>query len=111
MKQRFYSHIVELDTLIVELEEVGFEEHEKDHLVRLVDSSIYHKVMDAIMSEMNDTDKIIFLEFLSRDDHTKVWEHLHKKVENIEDKIKLAADELKAELQKDLADVKAKASD
>lgn len=110
MKKRFYSDIVELDTLIVELEEVGFEEHEKDHLVRLVDSSIYHKVMDAVLSEMSDTDKIIFLEFLSRDDHTKVWDHLHKKVENIEDKIKSAADELKAELQQDLIEAKQKHS-
>jgi hypothetical protein len=64
--------------------------------------------MDAVLSEMNDTDKIIFLEYLSREDNTKVWEHLHKKIENIEEKIKAAADELKIELQKDIAQVKAK---
>lgn len=111
MKKRFYSHIVELDTLVLSLDEVGFEDHEKEHLVKLVDSSIYHAVMDSILSELEDTDKIIFLEYLSRDDHTKMWDHLNKRIENIEEKIKKTADELKEELHKDLADVKQKASE
>ena len=43
---------------------------------------------------------------LASENHDKVWKFLNQKVENIEEKIKKTADELKKELHKDIKEVK-----
>ena len=108
MKKYFYSHIVEIDSVIMELGKMSLSENEKKHLIDIVDSSIYHAILDAILSELSENDKKIFLKHLSADKHDKIWEHLNSKIENIEEKIKKAADELKNKLHKDIKDVKNK---
>lgn len=102
MKKKFYSHIIEIDSLIVKLDKINLSKDEKEHLLSLIDSSLYHVVLDAILSELSEKDKKIFLEHLSVDDHEKIWEFLNGKIENIEDKIKKASVDLTKELHKDI---------
>ncbi len=94
--------------MIVELDKMNLEEHEKAHLIALVDSSIQHAILDAILSELSEKDKKAFFEHLSSKDNDKIWSFLNNKVENIEDKIKKAADDLKEELHKDIKEAKEK---
>lgn len=108
MKKYFYSHIVEVESLFLELEKFGFSEQEKAHLITLIDSSLHHAVLDAILSELSGGDKKIFLEHMAAGDEGKIWKFLLGKVENIEDKIRRAAEELKGELHKDMKETRGK---
>jgi DNA-directed RNA polymerase specialized sigma24 family protein len=105
-KKQFYSHLVETDTLLIELDKLEMTEDEKVHLVSLIDSNIHHAIVDVVLSELSSEDKKIFLTHVLSEEHDKIWELLDKKVDNIEDKIQQAADSLKKELHKDIEEIK-----
>lgn len=104
MKQ-FYSHLIEMQSLIVELDKLDLSQDQKHHLATLVDSSLHHTILDAILSELSEADKRVFLQYLNEDNHEKIWKFLNERVENIEGKIKNAADDLKNQLHKDIKNV------
>lgn len=104
--KKFYSHLVEIDSLIVELEEFDLSDKQRTNLAQLLDTSVHHVVLDAILSELSEEDKIEFLSRLSEDNHDKIWEHLNRKVDNIEEKIRTAAEGLRRELQVDIREAK-----
>ena len=106
--KNFYTHLIELESIIVELDKLNLSEEQKHHLASLIDSSLHHTILDAILSELNETDKRVFLKHVHDGDNDKIWQFLNGKVENIEDKIKKAADDLKMELHKDLKESKTK---
>lgn len=106
IKKHFYNHIVSFDSLIIELDHLPLTASEKEHLLEIADSSLYHTVLDAILSELSPEDKRTFLLHLAHEDNDKIWEFLNTKVENIETKIKLAADDLTDKLHKDIKEVK-----
>lgn len=107
MKQ-FYSHLIEIETIIVELDRMDLTQEQRTHLTELIDSSIHHTILDAILSELSDADKRVFLQHLSAGSHDQIWKFLNEKIDNIEDKIKKAADSLKHELHKDLKEASKK---
>lgn len=104
----FYSHLIEVDSIILELDQMDLSDKEKLHLSDLIDSSIHHAVLDAIFSQLSDSDKRAFVNLLNDEDHQKIWNFLNSRVDGIEDKIKKAADDLKIELHKDLKMAKSK---
>lgn len=106
MKKHFYSHIIETDSLTVALQSLDLNEDEHKHLEMLIESTIHHEIIDAILSELSDDDKKVFLKHLASDNHEKVWEHLMEKVDSVEEKIKKAAHELKKELHRDIEETK-----
>lgn len=106
MSKHFYHHLVKVDSVIIELDEMDLSEEEKMHLAQLIDSNLHHTVLDAVMSELSDEDKHIFLEHLAKNDHSRIWEHLNSRVDNIEDKIKNVAEDLKKDLHKDIDEAK-----
>ena len=105
MKQ-WYSHLIEIESIIIELDKMDLSKEEKLHLTSLVDSSLHHTILDAILSELQETDKRIFLTHLKEDNHDKIWQFLNEKIDGVEDKIKKAAEDLKKELHKDLKEAK-----
>lgn len=102
----FYSHILQIESIIMELDKMDLSLEERMHLASLIDSSLHHTILDAILSELSDEDKRAFLHHLKENDHEKIWKFLTEKVDNIEDKIKKAADDLKDELHEDLKEAK-----
>ena len=108
MKRHFYSHIIETSTLSIELGEMDLSKDERIHLISLIETNIHHAVLDAILSELSEEDKKIFLSHLAAEDHDKVWKHLRKNIKNIEEKIKKAAESIKEELHKDIQEAKRK---
>ena len=104
----FFSHLTEIDSIIIELDKLDLSEAQKLHLADLIDSSLYHVVLDAILAELNPDDKKVFLNHLKEDDEKKLWHFLNRKIDKIEDKIKSAADDLKDELHRDLKEAKKK---
>ncbi|MBI2039948.1 hypothetical protein HYT18_02655 [Candidatus Microgenomates bacterium] len=101
MKQ-FYSHIVKIETITAELDKLDLTDEERIHLAHLIDSSLHHTILDAILSQLAEEDKRLFLKHVHEDDHDKIWQFLNEKVDNIEEKIKKAADGLINELHEDI---------
>lgn len=106
--KHFYSHLIEIESIIVELDKLDLSQEQKIHLAGLIDSSLHHTILDAVLSELTPSDKRVFLNHLKEDDHSKIWKFLNEKVDNIEDKIKKAAGDLKTQLHKDLKEAKNK---
>ena len=102
----FFSHLIKLDSIIIELDKLDLSPEQKLHLANLIDSSLYHTILDAVLSELPLSDRKVFLNHLKENDHSKIWQFLNGKVDNIEEKIKKTADDLKLELHKDLKKAK-----
>lgn len=108
MKKHFYTHLVEIESLTVELDELDLSEKQRIHLAQLIDTSIHHTVLDAIFSELSDKDKIELFKHLIGEDNEKVWQFLNSRVDNVEERIKKVADELRDQLKKDIKEAKEK---
>ncbi len=106
MKKHFFSHLVEVDEIHLELEDHPLSPDEKEEVKKIIDESVYHTVLEAILSELSEEDKKIFLSHLMEDDHGKIWDFVNNRVEHIEDKIKNAADEIKVKIHKDIRESK-----
>ena len=107
MVKHFYSFIVETETLFLEIDSLEISDGEKTHLKSLAESHVHHAVLDAILSELIDDDKKLFISYINTKDHEKIWKFLHEKISDVEEKIKNAAHEIKKELHRDLKEVKA----
>lgn len=105
-KQHFYTHLVTTDSLILRLQELNLKEDEHAHLISLIESNMHHAILDAILSELTEEDKKLFLKELASDDHEAIWNFLKKRIERIEEKIEKTADELQKELHSDIDDIK-----
>lgn len=104
-KKYFYTHIIDTSTLSLELGGMDMTPKERMHLISLIDSNIHHEILDLILSELNPADKKTFLIHLASEDHVKVWKFLNEKIDNIEEKIKKTADDIKRELHKDIKEI------
>ncbi len=105
-KKQFYDSIEEIDTLHIELEGLEVDEREREHLSELIDANLHTTILDLILSELTEEDKKKFLDHLIEDDHDKIWKHLDKHIEGVQDKIEKAAKDLSVQLKKDIDDTK-----
>src|SRR5258708_21254412 len=103
--KHFYSHLVDTSTISLEIGNMELKKEERVHLLSLAESNIHHAIMDAILSELNEEDKKKFIEHLNIDNHDEIWKLLTGKIDNVEEKIKKAAEDLKKELHKDIKDL------
>lgn len=98
----FYSHLIEIESILVELDELDLHKEQKNHLTSLIDSSLHHTILDAILSHLQDPEKRVFMQHVTGGNHDKIWKFLNGKVEGVEDKIKKAAEDLSFLLHEDL---------
>ena len=106
--KHFYSHLIEIESIVVELNKMDLTKEQKIHLSALIDSSLHHTILDAVLFELSPQDKKVFLKTLEENDHSKIWKFLNDRVDKIEEKIKRAAEDLKQELHKDLKEAQNK---
>ncbi|OIP58097.1 MAG: hypothetical protein COX79_04930 [Candidatus Levybacteria bacterium CG_4_10_14_0_2_um_filter_36_16] len=106
MLKHFYSYIVETESIEIELANLDLSEKEKEHLLRLVDSNINHSVVDTILSELCEEDKKEFLKHIKNKNQEKSWKMLYSKIQNAEEKIKKAAEDVKKEILEDIRALK-----
>lgn len=103
----FYSEIVEIESVIVELDELELSTNHKTQLTGLIDSHIHQVVLDIVLSNLDGDDKIEFLaRFQSNPEDRELLDYLNQKVSGIDTEIKKAVTELKKELHKDIKDAK-----
>ncbi len=103
---KFYSHLVDIESVIVELDALELSPKEKAHLAQLVDSNLHHMILDTILSELSEEDKKSLVNSLREEDQEKIWELLHSRVDQVEDKIKAVVEEVKKEMHEDLKEAK-----
>lgn len=108
MKKHFYSHLVQIDTVHIELSDMDLTDNERDHLLQLAESNLHHKIIDAVLSQLTDDEKKVFLRQIHTDDHANVWRFLNKKSKHIESLIKETADDLIDKMHKDIKEAKKK---
>lgn len=106
MTIHFYSKLVTTDFLVEALNELDLSDDQRSHLLGIVESSLHHAILDTILSELPEKDKQTFLEYVTSEDHEKIWNFLNKKIDNIEEKIVSVAEGLKKELHQDIAETK-----
>lgn len=102
----FYTYLIEIESILVELDKLDLAEEERAYLASLVDSSLHHTILDVVLSQLDEDDKRAFLNHLEKEDHDKIWSLLNEKVEKIEEKIKMAANDLTKQLHKDIKELK-----
>ena len=106
MKKHFYSHLIDTSVFSLELGNMDLNPSQRLELIALVESNLHQVILDAVLSELSEEDKKIFLKYLHVNDQEKIWQHLRTKVQNIEEKIKKAAEDLKKEMHNDIKDAK-----
>lgn len=100
--KHFYSHVIETSIISLELGGMSLTQEERVHLSNLAEVQLNHVIIDTILSELSEEDKKVFLHHLSFDNHDKIWDFLNSKVQNIQEKIKKAAEDFKKELHRDI---------
>lgn len=106
MKKHFYSHIITVESLFVELDSLKMTKEEKEELTQLAHANLHHTIMDTILSELTEDDKKLFLRHLVFNDHNTIWRFLKKRIGTAEEKIKNAGEALLGELHKDIKTLK-----
>lgn len=104
MKKRFYSDVVETSSISLALADMELSQEERKHLIDLVEENLHQSILDSVLSELSEKDKMEFMQLYAEGDDQKIWKLLNERVEHIEDKIKKTATELKKELHKDIED-------
>jgi|SRR5581483_1332048 len=102
----FYSHLISLEKITIEVNNLHISKEEKEHLLNIASSNIHFAVLDVVLSHLPSEQKETFLEHVENDDHKKIWEFLKEKVENAEEKIIKRSEELLEELLLDIAALK-----
>lgn len=104
MKNHFYSHLIEIDSLTQELSALNLKKHEQNELLSIVRVHVHHVAVDTILSELSEDQKTNFLNHLQNGKHDKTWRHINNHIDNAEVKIKKAVDKLLLELRGDIKD-------
>lgn len=102
----FYTHLIEIESVIEELDKMDLSKEEKMHLSQLLDSSLHHTILDAIFSQLSEKDKKVFASHLQEGKHDKIWKFLKEKIDHVEEKIRAVAKDLKEKLHKDLKEAR-----
>ncbi|SRR5258706_3168365 len=106
MRKHFYHDLIEIDFITTILAEEGFSKEEQQELINLAHSNLHLSILDAILSELSEEDKKNFLQLAEKDEHAKTWEFLQGKINNIEERIKKIALDLKQDLHEDIKKAK-----
>lgn len=106
MKKHFYHQVISIENIDLELNNLKLADKEKKHLLEIAHSSIHFTVVDVVLSDLNEKDKETFLNHIKQDDHDKTWKFLKSKIENVEEKIKQTAEDLKKDLIKDIKELR-----
>ncbi len=105
----FYSHIVQIQTVTTQLDQMNLKDDHKNQLSQLIDATVHHTVMDVILSRLPEADKKVFLDRLHHNPtDPDLMNFLKERVETIEDEIKEAVLELKDELHQDVQEAREK---
>lgn len=97
----FYSHLIQIEPIVAELEILELRPEHKQTLATLIDAHIHQTVIELVLSRLSGEDKLLFYRQLLEGD-AQTLEFLQSRLSNIEEDIKTAVGELKMELSEDI---------
>ncbi|MBI1863060.1 hypothetical protein HYS00_03000 [Candidatus Microgenomates bacterium] len=106
MNKYFYDHLIQIESLYVELDALKLSPSEKAELSALIESQIHHTVLDLILSNLGEEDKKLFLLHHANNNHDEVWSLLNKRIDTVENKIVTTVEDLKKMLHEDIREVR-----
>src|SRR5258708_37258946 len=80
----FYSHLIEVENLTVELDGLELSDSEKKHLAGLADDTFHTAILDAILSKLPENQRRQLLEHVGLEKHDKVWQILNEHINEVE---------------------------
>ncbi len=103
----FYQKYIVIENLIEELHSLDLSDGEKHHLSGLIDGSLHHVILDEILSNLSPEDKKVFLSKMKQDPESEeLIEFLNKKIDKLEEKIRVVSEQLIKELHEDVKEAK-----
>jgi len=103
----FYSHLISIETIGTKMDELEMTNDQKKHLAELIDSTIHHEILDLVLSQLKEEEKIVFLQMIrDNPEDDKLLDFLNNKVDKIEDQIKETAKKLVQEIHEDIEEAK-----
>lgn len=105
MKKHFYSHLISEKDIHEKLEVLDITTAEKNHLFVIIESSLHHVVVDAVLSELSEDKKHVFLSHVVAENNDGVWGVLRTSIQDPEKKILSAVEKLQQELIADIQEV------
>lgn len=108
MKKTFYSHLIEIEIVEKELDNLELSEKEKNELLHHVHSSVHYTVLDVVLSDLPEEHKKTFIKNTREKDDETIWEHVLSNTTGIEEKIKNKTKELLHEFADEVKKVKKK---
>jgi hypothetical protein len=103
MKQKhFYSHLVQINDIVLDLGELNMTQEERLHLLSLIEANVHNTVIDTVLTELSIPQKKIFLSNLLENNHDKTWKHIWENSNEIEQKITKSVENLLSEIRKDI---------
>lgn len=102
MKQHFYSEIVNIESLKIELRAYALDPEEHEELMSLAEEMVHHAILDMILSELSEEDKKTFLLYIIEEPGERIWEHLLPRIDDLHAKIRNTVAEIEAMLIEDL---------
>lgn len=92
------------DTQVIHkhLDTLEFEEAEKEQILEMVDHIFHHRLLAVVLEELEGEEKLTFVELIDSGDHLSVVEFVKTKVVNLEEKIRITAQEVHQQIIEDI---------
>ncbi len=102
MKTHFYAHIYDPEDIRNQLEVLDINDHEKEHLTIIIQSTLHHAVIDIILEELHDDHKHVFMKHITDENHDDTWSFIEENIDDPETKIRSAIEGVTNELLEDI---------
>ena len=94
------------ENIIVEINSLDVENHEREKLLKMTDELAEHRFLNAVLDNLKEKDKEIFLDYLHGGTPEIVAEFLHRRIEGIEEILKEHGKALEYEIIGDIKSIK-----
>ena len=94
------------ENIIIEINSLNVENHEREKLLRMTDELAEHRFLNAVLDNLKEQDKEIFLDYLNGETPEIVAEFLHRRIEGVEEILKEHGKALEYEILEDIRSIK-----
>jgi len=99
MKKVFWDHLIEIEEISIAIDKQAIGKKEKEKLLRVVYQTFDMHILTTVLSHLPKEKHPKFLDYFSKKpDHPQILSLLTKEVQDIEEKIKIAAQKIKKEI-------------
>lgn len=105
-KKYFYSHIIEITEISLEIGNLDISKKDRVELISLAEENHHNALLHLVLDHLHDDDKKPFLSHLAEENHDEAWDFVVKKIEDLENKLIKESNRIREELRNDIRRVK-----